>query len=126
MERSVAHTISSLLTAIDNCQESRNTEWEGKHRQSIEAIIKDGPSGSGWDNGTKLDWDASTPEKLVFYGGFHHMNDGGCYDGWTEHRIIVTPSLSGLNIKITGRNRNDIKEYIGELFHIWLSDIVIV
>jgi hypothetical protein len=76
------------------------------------------PSGSGWDCGTKLDESKSTPQKLVLYGSYHHMNDGGYYDGWSEHTIVVTPHLAqGFQIKITGRDRNDIKEYLYDLFY---------
>jgi hypothetical protein len=44
------------------------------------------------------------------------MNDTGYYDGWTEHTVTVTPSFSGINIRVSGRNRNDIKDYIHETF----------
>jgi hypothetical protein len=46
------------------------------------------------------------------------MNDSGYYDGWTEHVVTVTPSfIGGFNIRVSGRNRNDIKGYIAESFH---------
>jgi hypothetical protein len=46
------------------------------------------------------------------------MTEGGMYDGWTEHTVVVTPSLAfGINIRITGRNRNDIKDYLHDVFH---------
>lgn len=74
------------------------------------------PSGSGWDLGTKLA-DESGPDRIVLYGEWHHMNDGGYYDGWTAHQIIVTASLAnGFTLRITGRNRNDIKDYLHETF----------
>ena len=42
--------------------------------------------------------------------------------GWTEPTIVVTPTLSsGFNLKITGRDRNQIKDYLGELFQVALS-----
>jgi hypothetical protein len=54
---------------------------------------------------------------LVIVTSYHHMNDAGMYDGWTDHKVIVTPSLvHGFVLRITGRNRNDIKEYIADLF----------
>jgi hypothetical protein len=110
--------ISSKLQAMENCQKSGNGEWLEKHEQAILDIVKNEmPSGSGFDNGTDLDFDHSTPEKLVFVTSFHHMNDGGYYDGWTDHTVIVTPSLQfGFNLKVTGINRNDIKSYIHEMF----------
>ena len=47
------------------------------------------------------------------------MTEHGYYDGWTEHDVIVTPSLRspGFSLRITGRNRRDIKEYIADAFH---------
>jgi hypothetical protein len=75
------------------------------------------PSGSGFDSGTQFDYDKSTPEKLVFHTTFHHMNENGMYDGWTEHTVTVTPSfVLGYHVKITGRNKNNIIEYINECF----------
>lgn len=109
--------IASLVDARRTCIERKNTEWIEKHTDSLKAIEAKLPSGSGWDSGTKIDLVKSTPERLVFFGSFHHMNDGGFYDGWTDHEIIVTPSLQfGFNVKVTGRDRNDIKEYLAGLF----------
>jgi hypothetical protein len=81
-------------------------------------LVKDYlPSGSGFDAGTTLDEGASSPDKLVFDTSFHHMDEHGGYDGWTEHKVIVTPSLAhGCDLRVTGRDRNDIKSYIGETF----------
>lgn len=45
------------------------------------------------------------------------MNDGGFYDGWTEHTVTVTPALHGdFHLRISGRNRNDIKEMMYQDF----------
>lgn len=95
-----------------------NTKWSNDAEEVLEDIMRNKmPSGSGFDAGTKLD-DDSTPNRLVFHVPFHHLNDAGYYDGWTQHRVIVTASLSwGINIKVTGKDRNGIKDYLGELFH---------
>ncbi len=116
--RKLYQQIASTLQAIENCRKSGNAEWEVKHESTIDSLVADYmPSGSGIDNGTTLDND-STPNKLIFTTAFHHMNDGGMYDGWTEHRVIITPDLaSGFDIKVTGRDRNDIKDYLAETFH---------
>ena len=92
--------------------------WTDAAEEVLEDIMRNKlPSGSGIDAGTKLD-DDSTPNRLIFHVPFHHLNDAGYYDGWTQHRVIVTASLSwGINIKVTGKDRNGIKEYLGDLFH---------
>jgi len=92
--------------------------WRTKHRDWIARLVREHmPSGAGIDTGTKLD-DSSTPDRLVFSFSFHHMNEHGSYDGWTEHTAIVKPSLAfGFDLKITGRDRNQIKDYLHETYH---------
>lgn len=115
--------IASRLAAIENCRKHGNSEWIDRHTEWIEDILKEKlPSGSGFDSGTLLNWERSTPNKLIFLTSFHHMDEHGGYDGWTEHEVIVTPDLaSGFNLRVTGRDRNGIKDYIGDIFADTLS-----
>ncbi len=111
--------LASLVQARRNCVATNNGEWRDNHEKTIFALCKNFmPSGGGVDCGTKIDLDASTGERLVFDTGYHHMNENGYYDEWTTHRIIVKPSLLfGLDIRITGRDRNQIKEHLHEIVH---------
>ncbi len=99
------------------------TEWAEIAHHELKAFIKDtAPSGSGIDNGTKLDA-TSKPNRLVFTFGFHHMDENGYYDGWTTHTAVVTPSLVwGYDLRITGQNRNEIKDYLHDVFTYWLNE----
>ena len=111
--------LASRIDAYHRCVKRKNTEWEEKHEAVIVALCdKYLPSGSGLDRGPRLDIQKSTGEKLVFtHCDFHHMNENGYYDGWTEHTVVVMPSLQyGMLLRITGRNRNDIKDYLHEVF----------
>jgi hypothetical protein len=110
--------VAQTFNAYNNCIKSGNKEWENRHANNLEDLVeKYLPRGSGFDNGTKFNWDESKDNKLVFDTAFHHMNEGGYYDGWTEHKIIITPDLvNDFNVKITGKNRNNIKEYIHSCF----------
>lgn len=75
------------------------------------------PSGSGFDSGSRVDLDASTPERIVITTAYHHMDEGGTYDVWTEHQVIITPSLAwGYQVRVTGRDREGIKRYIEDEF----------
>lgn len=113
---------ASALDAHLCCVKHDNNEWASKHLDTIRRLDDCMPHGSGLDNKTGLIIEESTPEKLVFGADYHHMNDGGMYDGWTEHRVIVTASLQfEISIKVTGRNRNDIKDYIAESFQYALT-----
>jgi len=112
--------IVSSVVAYGNCLARDNKEWELKHRETVETLVSNFmPAGSGFDSGTKLDWDATlrNPAKLVFTTSFHHMNENGMYDGWTEHTVTVSASLLfDFDLRISGRNRNDIKGYMHEVF----------
>ncbi len=118
--------LATLVSAYHRCVETKNTLWEEKHEEEIERLVKNFlPSGSGFDSGTTIDIDASTGEKLVFTTSYHHMNDGGYYSGWTEHVVTVRASLQfDKDIKISGRDRNDIKDYIHEEFDRALGEVV--
>lgn len=116
--------LAQLLNARARCaNDGDKTEWFQKHSERIEALVKKHfPSGAGFDNGTKINIDNSSDETLVFHTSFHHMDENGMYDGWTEHVVQVEPSLAfEFTLKISGKNKNDIKEYIHEVFHESLS-----
>lgn len=110
--------ISKTFTAYLNCKKGNNKEWEGKHEDKLNEIFNNLPSGSGIDSGIKFDWNKSKPEKLIFTFGYHHLNEGGFYDGWTDHTLVITPSFnSGYDIRITGKDRNMVKDYLYDLFN---------
>lgn len=100
--------------------------WFSTHTDRIEFLVREHmPSGSGFDNGTTIDLDHSHADKLVFNTAFHHMDDNGYYCGWTDHQVIVTPSLvHGFHVRVGGRNVRDIKDYIHEAFSQALETVV--
>ena len=120
----------SLLTVLGRtfdayleCEKRGNWEWQDKHElRIIDLCYNFLPSGSGFDCGSKLDFDASKPERLVFTTSFHHMDEFGGYCGWSHHDVIAKPSLvHGFTLRITGRDRREIKSYIHEMFDYALS-----
>lgn len=101
-------------------QNGESTHWQEMRDKwefllcSMESTL---PSGSGFDNGTKIARNESEHGKVVLHTSFHHMDENGGYDEWTEHRITVKPVFGGIRIIVSGQNKNDIKEYIRETFH---------
>lgn len=118
MNKKLYRHLAGKVQAMATCRKTDNAEWFERHSDAAEKLCKDHmPSGSGVDCGTTIDLDRSKPQRLVFHTSFHHMDESGGYDGWTEHDVIVTPCLySGFDLRITGRDRDDIKDYLGELF----------
>ena len=110
--------LAQLIDARSSCAKSNNLDWLSRHRDAaIDLVAEHMPSGSGFDTGTRLNQDASSGERLVFETAFHHMNEHGMYDGWTSHTVRVYPSLAyDFRLTVSGPNRNNIKEYVGEIF----------
>jgi hypothetical protein len=125
MEKQAYKLIAELITAIENCKRSNNVEWLDKHSERLDAITDAVlPSGSGFDSGCTLDLEASTREKIVVKTSFHHLTEG-MYNGWTNHTVTVKPSfIDGFSIGVTGPNRNQIKEYIHEVFSNEFASVV--
>lgn len=97
-----------------------------RHVDETEQLCKEFmPSGSGFDSGTRFIFDGSKPSRLIFTTSFHHMNDVGMYDGWTEHRVTVIAEHDGMEIVVGGKDRNKIKDYIAETFQQALSQRII-
>jgi hypothetical protein len=131
----VYQKIAGTLQAYCNCVNGGNAEWKEKHLDTINLIMRNAPSGSGIDSGTKFYLDANSVfdvrDKLIphatlkFSMSFHHMDEWGGYDGWTNHVITVHPDLAmGYRLTISGRNRNQIKDYLYEVYSGWLESEV--
>ena len=126
MSNKVYARLASLLQAIQNCQQSDNLIWKEKHEEALRKIMNTAPSGSGIDCGTgEPEFFNERNEKIKFHVSFHHMNEVGYYDGWTEHEITVRPSfIGGITLSISGRDRNGIKDYLHDVYHCWLTSEV--
>jgi len=128
MAKPLYQALAINLAALARCEAGTNpawAEWADRYRDHIDTLVEQLPSGSGIDNGTKLLIEQSTPNKLVFQADYHHMDQHGYYAGWTEHKVIVQASLEyGFDIRITGRDRNHIKEYLHETFSYAFTQLV--
>jgi len=122
MQRTIAAAYAAALSAHATCVKTGNAEWEATWSHRMDQLDRLLPSGSGLDFTPRLDRDASSvrhprQQRLVFERcHYHHMNEFGMYDGWTEHTVTAAPSFGGLSVLVTGPDRNGVKEYIGESF----------
>jgi len=119
MQNDFYSTIAKALKAYQNCAAAGMYLMAEEWKRYIKWAVKEyAPKGSGFDDGTRFDIEASEEDKLIFGTAYHHMNDAGYYVGWTEHTVIVTPSfIYGVDVRVTGRNHNDIKDYIYDTFY---------
>lgn len=129
MRQKTYELLANLVSAWINCQASGN-QFAAQHEATIEAIMQNtAPHGSGFDNGTKLDLDASEKNKLVFSFGFHHMDEAGGYCGWSQTTMTLTPAFVGgfdMAFDITdlpeasGEDSSSFGEFLGDTFTHWL------
>ena len=117
MKSTVIQRIAETVDAFHTCEKNDNEEWRERHFETLQELEREAlPRGSGIDNGVRIDIQASTMDFVTLRTSFHHMNEHGYYVGWSEHTIVVTPAFRGVNLRITGRNRNEIKDYLHEVF----------
>lgn len=127
--QTVVQRAASLILAIQNCQKPGSThhpDYPAKHIDVLETLAREYlPRGSGFDNGSMFDVDASRADCLVINTSFHHMDDNGYYCGWSNHVIRVRAHLAfGFTVSVSGRNVRDIKDYIADTFSVALSETV--
>jgi hypothetical protein len=124
--RPLYEVLSSCLLQRENCKAHWNEKYFEISTERILSLVKEYlPSGSGVDSGTTIDLEKSTSEKFVFQADFHHMDDFGSYAGWSEHTVTIKPSLfDKFTVSVSGRNRNDIKDHLAEMFYFALREKV--
>ena len=94
-------------------------------REELSCFVYDYlPSGSGLDRDVEVDLDRCTDNKIVLDVAYHHMDKHGYYVKWTSHSIILTPDWNDINIKVTGRDHNFIKDYLADIFYQALTEEV--
>jgi hypothetical protein len=121
MQSTLIEAIAVTGDAIRNCERTGNTNWLNKHKERLALLARDYlPSGSGIDNGCTIE--SADFDRVVIRTAFHHMNEHGMYDGWSEHKITVRANISGLVLTIGGRDRNAIKEHLHEVFYSALTE----
>lgn len=109
--------IQQISNAIDVIHRTDRSDLRANWRDLIDRIdLNCLPHGSGFDNGSNVAIESSTRDRIVINTAFHHMSEHGFYSGWTDHKVIVTPCFSVINIRVTGRDRNGIKDYIADVF----------
>jgi len=107
----------------ESCQwhKTVNEMYMDTCNEDIEEMQNVLPSGSGFDSGCKIDVEKSGESKVIINFSYHHMNNNGYYDGWTEHELLITPKFNGWDLRISGTNKNQVKDYFYDTFNTILN-----
>ena len=124
-ERSNCTLLAIASNAYANAVTSKDLHFINFWSNRIDNISdKHFPSGSGFNSGVTFDLDKSSSNKLVFNTSYTHFDQYGYNDGTTDHTITVTPDFAyNMHIAVTGKNKNGIKEYISQVFHVFLTNL---
>ena len=132
MKSTLISDIANTIVAYQNCVKSGNMSgWKEKHLERLRNYEKNFlPSGSGIDNGTKINLDLSKGERVILHGDYHCMDDNGMYAGWVKFRVTVTPSFIGdINVKVgitghvPGGDRDGLRDYLTETYDAVLRQV---
>ena len=108
-------SLAAALVAAHAWRKTVTPQYADECDKRIAALESSLPSGSGINSGTTVEY--AGPNKIVLSCGFHHIDEHGFYDGWTYHKIIVKPTFNGhLHVRVTGRDRNLIKEHLADIY----------
>jgi hypothetical protein len=123
MKTTLISRIYRTLQAKEDCRKIDNIEWFNKHSYHVEELAKNYlPSGSGINAGCEISQEESNENKIVITFSYDHMNENGYYEGCTYHKCICKPTFDGPELKITGKNKNGIKEYLYDIFSNCLNE----
>ena len=112
---SIARGLVSLNCIPDT---NKNKELINQAKDNIQRLCDYLPHGSGFDNGCRIDWEQSKPNKMVILTSYHFMNEQGMYSHWDDYKIVITPSFAeSFEMKIYGKNTNGCKDYFYEIFY---------
>lgn len=79
------------------------------------------PNGSGFDNGVSLV--SLTPDKVVFFAPYHHMNEHGMYDGWVTYIVTVKSTFTGPDVTVSVKGYdNTARKYADDLHRMYVAE----
>ena len=117
--------IYRTIQAMNNCLKSGNTEWFHKHEDTLDSLSKYLPSGSGLNYACSINIDESDENKIVIDFLYSHCNEFGWTVGYTAHKLICKPTFDGLDLRITGKDKNGVKEYLYDIFDSCLNHTLV-
>lgn len=115
--QAIGRLVSRIKGGLERISDlDRRQEYLDQTQSELDRMVKELPSGGGFNDGTRIDMDKSSITKLVFLTSYHHMDEAGHYTRWTHHNVKVFPTFFGIDLTVSGQDYDGIKDYIGEEF----------
>jgi len=121
MKTKLISRIYRILQAKENCKKANNQNWIDNHEFTLFELERNFlPHGSGIDSGCIIDREFKE-NKVTLNVPYHNMDENGFYCGWSDFKIIVKPEFDSLDIKIIGKDKFYVKDYLYDLFYTCLN-----
>lgn len=121
-------TVYKALARTLGWNPPEGSEWEGVREARLDSLLRTAPRGAGVC--TIHLWEESKPERMVFEFDYHHDDDENprAY-GYTNHKVRAYPCPQfDFRLTVTGWEGDyktyGTRDYLGDLFHTWLSSSV--
>jgi hypothetical protein len=122
MKTKLISRIYRSLQAMDNCLNDNKPGWAKNHSYFLDDLEKNYlPHGSGIDSGCKIDR-TFKEDQITIFVDFHNMDENGYYCGWSNFKLICKPEFDGISMRITGKDKFFVKDYLYDLFDTVLNE----
>jgi hypothetical protein len=109
-------TIMKLYQKIARVASQKNWAKRSKELSLLQELLPNG-NGIRGQEGLAVILLESTEKRIVIETTYWHPNDSYETSRCTAHQVVITPSFEGeINIRITGKNENNVKKYLHDIF----------
>lgn len=119
MNRPIYAAMAEAITAYQNCVAKGNELWANRwldRLKQLENLLPVG-SGSGFFD-VHLFALYRFKEEIRIDLSYLFTDEHGVYDGYRDYQVVIKPSLFlGVKLTVKGRDRNDIKTYIRDVYY---------
>ena len=110
------------LASLLKWRKTVNEEYQKQLEDKLDILTNYLPSGSGFDDGSVVDVNKSNNNKIIIHSAYHHLDNNGFYDGWSNFSIIIKPDLMfGFTLTLIGNTT--IRKYFDCDFRNYVIDI---
>lgn len=121
-QKTVAEWTALCADAERNCAKAGNHEQGERWAAMLGRIERVHlPSGAGIDSGCTIERRRTGACTIVIAFGYHHMDEDGFYTEWTHHRATIRATFGGIDVTVSGQDRNEVKEYLADTFREYLT-----
>lgn len=125
MKTTLISRIYRVLQARENCKkDATKLDWFNNHDFTLYQIERNYlPHGSGINSGCTIEREFKK-DCVILHVPYHNMDENGYYCGWSDFKIVCKPEFDGISLKIIGKDKYFVKDYLYDLFNNCLTEMI--